>query len=195
MSSSCSRPRCRRSSGAVMMLDVSLLVEFDMTVLGEVLIPEPSRVISWTTFRPTLRPVAAPGRGAVYRHRSDESAKILLSRARSCACICSARIARSERQVRSARLAERRIGKTHCSFALGSIGARASATGVASDDQRAAIIPSDERRSASGVRREVGSILRAGTVDYPFIGVLPRCTITLFRLVACVSFTTAMIKL
>jgi hypothetical protein len=66
---------------------------------------------------------------------------------------------------------------------------------VASHHQRAAIIPSDDRRSASGVRREIGSILRAGTVDYPFVGVLPRCTITLFRLVACGSFTTALIKL
>jgi len=66
---------------------------------------------------------------------------------------------------------------------------------VASHHQRAAIIPSDERRSASGVRREISSILRAGTVDYPFIGLLPRCTITLFRAVACGSFTTAMIKL
>ena len=64
-------------------------------------------------------------------------------------------------------------------MALGSIGARASVIGVASHHQRAAIIPSDDRRSASGVRREIGSILRAGTVDYPFIGVLPRCSIAL----------------
>jgi hypothetical protein len=66
---------------------------------------------------------------------------------------------------------------------------------VASHHQRPAIIPSDERRSASGVRREIGSILRAGTVDYPFISVLPRCTVPLFRRAACGSFTTTMIKL
>jgi hypothetical protein len=35
---------------------------------------------------------------------------------------------------------------------------------VAAHHHRAAIIASDERRSASGVRREIGSILRAGPV-------------------------------
>jgi hypothetical protein len=66
---------------------------------------------------------------------------------------------------------------------------------VASHHQRPAIIPSDERRSASGVRKEIGSILRAGPVDYPFIGVLPRCRMALLPLIPCGSFTTAMIKL
>jgi hypothetical protein len=56
-------------------------------------------------------------------------------------------------------------------------------------------MPSDERRSASGVRREIGSILRAGTVDYPTIGVLPRCRIALFRRDPCGSFTTPAIKM
>jgi hypothetical protein len=56
-------------------------------------------------------------------------------------------------------------------------------------------MPSDERRSASGVRREIGSILRAGTVDYPFVGVLPRCRIALLRLIPCGSFTTPTIKM
>jgi hypothetical protein len=36
---------------------------------------------------------------------------------------------------------------------------------------------------------------RAGTVDYPTIGVLPRCTVALIRRVTCGSFTTTMIKL
>jgi hypothetical protein len=67
--------------------------------------------------------------------------------------------------------------------------------GVASHHHTAAIALSEIRRSASGVRKEIGSILRAGTVDYPFIGVLPRCTVPLFRRGACGSFTTAMIKL
>jgi hypothetical protein len=66
---------------------------------------------------------------------------------------------------------------------------------VASHHQRAAIIPSDERRSANGVRREIGSILRAGTVDYPFVGVLPRWSIALLPLIPCGSFTTPAIKL
>jgi hypothetical protein len=48
---------------------------------------------------------------------------------------------------------------------LGSSGARASATGVASHHHAAAIAPTDNRRSASGVRKEIGSILRAGDVD------------------------------
>jgi hypothetical protein len=67
--------------------------------------------------------------------------------------------------------------------------------GVASHHQRAAIIASDERRSASGVRSEIGSILRAGPVDYPFDGVLPRYTIALSRRFGCGSFTGTAIKL
>jgi hypothetical protein len=45
---------------------------------------------------------------------------------------------------------------------------------VASHHQVAAIADSDIRRSASGVRREIGSILRAGIVDYPVTSRLPR---------------------
>jgi hypothetical protein len=45
---------------------------------------------------------------------------------------------------------------------------------VASHHQVAAIADRDSRRSASGVRREIGSILRAGTVDYPLASRLPR---------------------
>ena len=74
-------------------------------------------------------------------------------------------------------------------------GARTSVIGVASHHHKAAIIPRDIRRSASGVRREIGSILRAGTVDYPFVGVLPRCRIALLRAMPCGSFTIAVIKL
>jgi hypothetical protein len=48
---------------------------------------------------------------------------------------------------------------------LGSIGARASVIGVASHHHTAAIAPKDMSKSASGVRREIGSILRAGIVD------------------------------
>jgi hypothetical protein len=50
-------------------------------------------------------------------------------------------------------------------LALGSIGARARLIGVANHHQAAAIALRDIRRSASGVRREIGSILRAGIVD------------------------------
>jgi hypothetical protein len=51
------------------------------------------------------------------------------------------------------------------SLAVGSIGARDSLTGVASHHHTAAIAPRDMRRSASGVRKEIGYILRAGIVD------------------------------
>jgi hypothetical protein len=37
--------------------------------------------------------------------------------------------------------------------------------GVASHHHTAAIAPKDMSRSASGVRKEIGSILQAGTVD------------------------------
>jgi hypothetical protein len=37
---------------------------------------------------------------------------------------------------------------------------------VASHHHTAAIAPSEIRKSASGVRKEIGSILRAGLVDY-----------------------------
>ena len=48
----------------------------------------------------------------------------------------------------------------------GSIGARASLIGVASHHHTAAIAPRETSRSASGVRREIGSVLREGSVDY-----------------------------
>src|ERR1700761_5152763 len=48
---------------------------------------------------------------------------------------------------------------THSSLALGSRGARASEIGVASHHHTAAIEPRDSRRSASGVRKVIGSIL------------------------------------
>ena len=43
--------------------------------------------------------------------------------------------------------------------------ARAKVIGVASHHHTAAIVPREIRKSASGVRREIGSILRAGLVD------------------------------
>ena len=56
---------------------------------------------------------------------------------------------------------------THCSFALGSIGACASEIGVASHHHTAAIELKDNMRSASGVRKEIGSILYCGDVSVP----------------------------
>src|SRR5271167_5041456 len=56
---------------------------------------------------------------------------------------------------------------THCSLAFGSIGARAKLVGMASHHHTAAIAPRDIRRSASGVRREISSVLRAGIVGQP----------------------------
>ena len=52
----------------------------------------------------------------------------------------------------------------HCSLAFGSIGARAKMVGMASHHHTAAIAPKDIR-SASGVRREISSVLRVGIVD------------------------------
>jgi hypothetical protein len=49
-------------------------------------------------------------------------------------------------------------------LASGSIGARGSVIGEANHHHAAAIKLSDIRKSASGVRREIGSILR-GTFD------------------------------
>ena len=56
---------------------------------------------------------------------------------------------------------ERCVGNAE-QLCAGSIGARGSVIGVASHHQSAAIEPRDIRRSASGVRREIGFILRAG---------------------------------
>jgi hypothetical protein len=50
-------------------------------------------------------------------------------------------------------------------LALGSIGARTNWIGVANHHHTAAIALRDMRRSASGVRSEIGSILLAGTVE------------------------------
>ena len=55
--------------------------------------------------------------------------------------------------------------ETHISLASGSIGARASVIGVASHHHAAAMVTRDIRRSTSGVRKEIGSILQAGVVD------------------------------
>jgi hypothetical protein len=51
---------------------------------------------------------------------------------------------------------------------LGSRGARESAIGVASHHHTAAIKPSDIKRSASGARREISSILQYGDSEVPF---------------------------
>ena len=53
----------------------------------------------------------------------------------------------------------------HCSLASGSIGARTNTVGMASHHHIAAIEHKDIRRSASGVRREISSVLRVGIVD------------------------------
>jgi hypothetical protein len=51
------------------------------------------------------------------------------------------------------------------SLAFGSIGARTNDIGMASHHHTATIALREIRRSASGVRSEIGSILRAGIVD------------------------------
>jgi hypothetical protein len=48
---------------------------------------------------------------------------------------------------------------------------------------------------APAAYEEKSAILRAGTVDDPFVGVLPRCRIALLRAIPCVSFTIVVIKL
>src|SRR4029077_15997407 len=55
----------------------------------------------------------------------------------------------------------------HCSLAFGSIGARGKLVGMASHHHAAAIAARDIRRSASGVRREISSALRALIVCRP----------------------------
>src|SRR5436309_11762809 len=54
------------------------------------------------------------------------------------------------------------------------MGARASVIGVASHHHTAAIVQRETSRSASGVRSEIGSVLREGSVDYLLARHLPR---------------------
>jgi hypothetical protein len=54
---------------------------------------------------------------------------------------------------------------TQVSLVFGSIGARSSLTGVASHHHTAKIAIREIARSASGVRKEIGSVLREGFVD------------------------------
>ena len=53
----------------------------------------------------------------------------------------------------------------HCSLAFGSIGARANFVDMAIHHHTAAITLKDIRISASGVRREINSVLRVRIVD------------------------------
>ena len=61
-------------------------------------------------------------------------------------------------------VAERRIGHAQ-QFGVGIDRRPRQVIGVASHHHTAAIAPRDISRSASGVRREISSILRAGIVD------------------------------
>jgi hypothetical protein len=54
------------------------------------------------------------------------------------------------------------------------MGARARVIGVANHHHTAAIAPNDKSNSASGVRKEIGSVLREGSVDYLLASHLPR---------------------